>query len=104
MVGLETSVTPSETASGSGTVAATTKLQQVLRLHDLVLLIIGTVIGSGIFLVPGVVLKAVGGSLSLALSMCFVGGILSFLRAVLCGVLSAMYPAGRRLYVYMRVC
>src|SRR5947207_1772884 len=64
MVGLETSITPSEAASGSGTVAETAKLRRVLRLQDLVLLIIGTVIGSGIFLVPGGVLKAVGGSLA----------------------------------------
>src|SRR5438552_3693633 len=104
MVGLETSVTPSETASGSGTVAATTKLQQVLRLHDLVLLIIGTVIGSGIFLVPGVVLKAVGGSLSLALSIWVVGGILSLLGALTYGELSAMNPAAGGLYVYIRDC
>ena len=99
MVGLETSITPSEAASGSGTVAETAKLRRVLRLQDLVLLIIGTVIGSGIFLVPGVVLKAVGGSLPLALSVWVVGGILSLLGALTYGELSAMNPAAGGLYV-----
>jgi len=104
MVGLETSITPSEAASGSGTVAETAKLRRVLRLQDLVLLIIGTVIGSGIFLVPGVVLKAVGGSLPLALSVWVVGGILSLLGALTYGELSAMNPAAGGLYVYIRDC
>ncbi len=76
----------------------------MLRLHDLVLLIIGTVIGSGIFLVPGLVLKAVGNSLSVALSVWLLGGILSLLGALTYGELSAMNPAAGGLYVYIRDC
>ena len=38
-----------------------TKLARVLGLRDLTLLTIGGVIGSGIFLVPGEVLKQAGG-------------------------------------------
>ncbi len=76
----------------------------MLRLPDLVLLIIGTVIGSGIFLVPGLVLKAVGNSLFVALSVWLAGGILSLLGALTYGELSAMNPAAGGLYVYLRDC
>jgi basic amino acid/polyamine antiporter, APA family len=80
------------------------KLRRVLRLPDLVFLIIGTVIGSGIFLVPGLVIKAVGNSLLVALSVWLVGGILSLLGALTYGELSAMNPAAGGLYVYIRDC
>jgi len=76
----------------------------VLRLPDLVLLIIGTVIGSGIFLVPGLVIKAVGNSLLVALSVWLVGGVLSLLGALTYGELSAMNPSAGGLYVYIRDC
>jgi len=36
-------------------------LERTLGLRDLILLIIGTVIGSGIFIVPGAVLRQVQG-------------------------------------------
>src|SRR6266853_6435863 len=99
------SITSSPMAPNSARDASSaTKLRRVLRLHDLVLLIVGTVIGSGIFLVPGVVLKAVGGSLSLALSIWVIGGILSLLGALTYGELSAMNPAAGGLYVYIRDC
>jgi hypothetical protein len=38
------------------------QLRRILGMSDLVLMIVATVIGSGIFLVPGVVLRAVGNS------------------------------------------
>ena len=99
------SITPSPTASSSEALAASaTKLRRVLRLPDLVLLIIGTVIGSGIFLVPGLVIKAVGNSLLVALSVWLLGGILSLLGALTYGELSAMNPAAGGLYVYIRDC
>lgn len=105
MPGFETSVIPSSpTASSPGSLAADRGLRRVLRLHDLVLLIVGTVIGSGIFLVPGVVLKDVGNSLWLALSVWLLGGVLSLLGALTYGELSAMKPEAGGLYVYIRDC
>src|SRR6266853_301453 len=99
------SITSSPMAPNSARDASSaTKLRQVLRLPDLVLLIIGTVIGSGIFLVPGLVIKAVGNSLLVALSVWLVGGILSLLGALTYGELSAMNPAAGGLYVYIRDC
>lgn len=86
------------------TTAPARGLQRVLRLRDLILLIIGTVIGSGIFLVPGVILKAVGNSVTLALSVWVIGGILSLLGALTYGELSSMNPHAGGLYVYIRDC
>jgi len=71
---------------------------------DLVLMIIGTVIGSGIFLVPGAVLRAVGNSVPLGLTVWLAGGILSLLGALTYGELSSMKPRAGGLYVYIRDC
>jgi basic amino acid/polyamine antiporter, APA family len=71
---------------------------------DLVMMIIGTVIGSGIFLVPGAVLRAVGNSVSMALFVWLAGGFLSLLGALTYGELSAMKPQAGGLYVYIREC
>ncbi len=80
------------------------QLRRILGMSDLVLMIIGTVIGSGIFLVPGVVLRAVGNSVPLALMVWLVGGVLSLLGALTYGELSAMKPQAGGLYVYIRDC
>ena len=80
------------------------QLQRILGMRDLVLLIIGTVIGSGIFLVPGAVLKSVGNSLPLAFAVWTVGGVLSLLGALTYGELTAMKPEAGGLYVYIRDC
>ncbi len=73
-------------------------------MHDLVMLIIGTVIGSGIFLVPGAVLKSVGNSLPWAFSVWIIGGVLSLLGALTYGELTAMKPEAGGLYIYIRDC
>src|ERR1700749_4582261 len=83
---------------------APNELRRILRMRDLVLMIIGTVIGSGIFLVPGAVLRAVGNSVTLALAVWLSGGILSLFGALTYGELSAMKPKAGGLYVYIRDC
>jgi APA family basic amino acid/polyamine antiporter len=80
------------------------QLKRVLGLRDLVLMIIGTVIGSGIFLVPGTVLKSVGNSVPLAAIVWLAGGVLSLLGALTYGELSATRPRAGGLYVYIRDC
>ncbi len=77
-------------------------LARTLNLRDLILLVIGTVIGSGIFLVPGPVLRASGGSLGVALAVWTVAGILSLLGALTYGELGAMNPEAGGLYIYIR--
>jgi basic amino acid/polyamine antiporter, APA family len=102
--GFDLSVISRSPASPSGSSLADHGLRRVLGLRDLVLLILGTVIGSGIFLVPGVVLKDVGNSLPLALSVWLLGGVLSLLGALTYGELSATKPEAGGLYVYIRDC
>ena len=58
-----------------------TELRRTLSLRDLVFIVVGTVIGSGIFLTPGAVVRA-SGSGSVALLVWAVGGILSLLGAL----------------------
>ena len=79
-----------------------TTLERTLNLRDLILLIVGSVIGSGIFLVPGAILRQVNGSVGLALAVWVCGGLLSLLGALTYGELSAMNPAAGGLYVYIR--
>jgi APA family basic amino acid/polyamine antiporter len=77
-------------------------LTRVLSLRDLILIVIGTVIGSGIFLVPGGVLRQAGGQAGPALIVWMVGGGLSLLGALAYGELGAMNPAAGGLYGYLR--
>lgn len=80
----------------------TQKLPRVLRFSDLVLLTLGSVIGSGIFIVPATVLTQTGGSLRLALFVWVVGGLLSLLGALTYAELAAMKPESGGLYVFIR--
>ena len=77
-------------------------LARTLRQTDLTLLLVGTVIGSGIFLVPGSVLAESGGHVGLALTVWLVGGVLSLLGALTYGELGAMNPQAGGIYVYIR--
>src|SRR5438552_9686277 len=77
-------------------------LRRTLGFVDLVMLTLGTVIGSGIFLVPAVVLRQTGGSLSLALTAWLIGGVLSFLGALTYAELGAANPDAGGLYSYIR--
>src|SRR5215213_1932643 len=81
-----------------------TNLPRTLGLRDILLLTIGSVIGSGIFLVPGSVLRQVDGFVLPALLVWLVGGVLSLLGALTYGELGAMKPAAGGLYVYIRDC
>ncbi|HEY7097720.1 MAG TPA: amino acid permease [Terriglobales bacterium] len=79
-----------------------TNLVRTLSFRDMVLLIVGSVIGSGIFLVPGVVLRQVDGSVGVAILVWVGGGVLSLLGALTYGEMAAMKPEAGGLYVYIR--
>ena len=81
-----------------------TNLPRTLGLRDLILLNVGSVIGSGIFLVPATVLRQVDGLIIPALLVWLVGGLLSLLGALTYAELGAMKPASGGLYVYIRDC
>jgi APA family basic amino acid/polyamine antiporter len=80
------------------------ELRRTLDLRDLTLLIIGAVIGSGIFLVPGAVLTQVHGRVLIALLAWIAGGVLSLLGALTYGELTASNPEAGGLYVFIRDC
>jgi APA family basic amino acid/polyamine antiporter len=78
------------------------QLSKTLNLRDIYLLLIASVIGSGIFLVPATILMQVHGVVALALLVWIAGGVLSLLGALTYGELAAMNPAAGGLYVYIR--
>ena len=82
--------------------AAPADLRRTLGFTDLVMVVLGTVIGSGIFLVPGVVLRETQGRVGLALSIWFIAGVLSLLGAFTYAELGAMKPDAGGLYTYIR--
>src|SRR5436305_12577528 len=77
-------------------------LIRTLRLRDLFLLFIGSVIGSGIFRTPGPILRQVGGSVGIALLVWIVGGVLSLMGAVTYAELAAANPEAGGVYCYIR--
>ncbi|HMK92452.1 MAG TPA: amino acid permease [Thermoleophilia bacterium] len=77
-------------------------LPRTLTLVDLALLSVGSVIGSGIFLLPATVLRQCGGEPGLALAVWIVGGVLCVLGALTYGELGAMQPEAGGLYVFVR--
>lgn len=79
-----------------------TTLLRTLTMRDVTLLVIGSVIGSGIFLVPGTVLRQVEGHVGWALLAWIVAGILSLVGALTYGELSARDPKAGGLYVFLR--
>src|SRR3989441_2842809 len=83
-------------------VTAPRELARVLTLRDLVLIVVGTTIGSGIFTVPGAVLRQSGGDLGVALLVWLLGSVLALLGALTFGELGAMLPDAGGSYVYVR--
>lgn len=77
-------------------------LKRTLGTTDLTLLVIGNVIGSGIFLVPSAVLRQSGESVPIASAVWLVGGILSLLGALSYAELGAMDRGSGGLYAYIR--
>ncbi len=78
------------------------ELVRTLRLRDLLLLFIGSVIGSGIFRTPGPILRQVDGSVGISLLVWIVGGVLSLLGALTYAELAAANPEAGGLYCYIR--
>src|SRR5580704_16548976 len=64
-------------------------------------IVVGTIIGSGIFLVPAEMMQAVG-SAKLVYLAWLVGGLLSFFGALTYAELGAMKPQAGGEYVYVR--
>ena len=76
-------------------------LVRVLGLWDIVSIVIGGVIGSGIFLVPAAMAGQVKSPL-LMLAVWAFGGLLSFFGSLSFAELGAMFPEAGGIYVYLR--
>ncbi len=77
------------------------QLRQTLSFGDLIFIVVGTVIGSGIWLTPGAVARAAG-TPGFALVAWVAGGVLSLLGALTFAELGASKPDSGGLYVYLR--
>jgi basic amino acid/polyamine antiporter, APA family len=77
-------------------------LHRTLRPRDLLLLFIGSVIGSGIFLTPGLILRQLHGSVGFSFLVWVAGGVLSLLGALTYAELSASNPEAGGLYCFIR--
>ena len=77
-------------------------LSRTLNLRDLILIVVGTVIGSGIFIVPATVLAQTGGDIGPALLVWLIAGVLSLLGALTYGEMGAANPNAGGLYTYIR--
>jgi APA family basic amino acid/polyamine antiporter len=78
-----------------------TELPRVLGARPATAIVVGTIIGSGIFLVPREMMQDTGSS-SLVYLAWIVGGLLSLFGAMTYAELSAMFPATGGEYVYLR--
>jgi APA family basic amino acid/polyamine antiporter len=76
-------------------------LARVLGVRDGIAIVFGTVIGSGIFLVPGPIAQKLP-TLALVLLVWITGGILSLFGSLSLGELAANYPGAGGLYIYLR--
>ncbi len=77
------------------------ELARDLRVSHAIAVVVGTIIGSGIFLVPTEMMQAVG-SAKLVYLAWIVGGLLSFFGALTYAELGAMKPQAGGEYVYVR--
>ncbi|HXZ81148.1 MAG TPA: amino acid permease [Terriglobales bacterium] len=80
---------------------AAPQLARDLKVSHASAIVVGTIIGSGIFLVPAEMMQAVGSSAYVYLAW-IVGGLLSFFGALTYAELSAMKPEAGGEYVYVR--
>jgi len=76
-------------------------LLRALGVGEACAIVVGTIIGSGIFLVPSEMMQAVG-SAKLVYIVWLVGGLLSFFGALTYAELGAMKPQAGGEYVYVR--
>ena len=90
------------TATSASRVSSVGSLPRTLGFRDLVLIVVGTVIGSGIFLVPSTVLRQTGGNVTVALLIWVIAGVLSLLGALTFAEMGAAKPDAGGLYVYIR--
>jgi amino acid transporter len=78
------------------------ELEQVLGFYSVVAIVVGQVIGSGIFFKPQVVAQQTGGFVGLILTLWIVCGLVNLCGALSMGELAAMFPRAGGTYVFLR--
>lgn len=78
------------------------ELIRTLGLRDIILLLIGVVVGSGIFVVPAQTIRATGGYSGLMAIAWMAGGALTILGALTFAEMSAMSPCAGGMYAFIR--
>jgi APA family basic amino acid/polyamine antiporter len=79
---------------------STPQLRRELGLRDGVAIVAGSIIGSGIFLVPSSVAGELR-SLAAVLSLWIAGGVLTLFGALSLGELGAAFPGAGGIYIYL---
>lgn len=77
------------------------KLPRVLGLGDVLGIVVGSVIGSGIFIVPATIAAQVKSPL-LILMIWMIGGVLTFFGALSFSELGAAFPQAGGMYIYLK--
>ena len=80
------------------------KLVRTLNRRDLTLLVVGSMIGSGIFFAPAIIDRQLQGASGLVLLAWIAGGALSFCGALTLAELTTMKPEAGGLYIFIRDC
>jgi len=80
-----------------------TELKRVLRLGDSVAVIIGIIVGSGIFFTPTVTARYLG-SYEMVLVVWLLGGVVALCGALTYAELAAAWPHTGGMYVFLREC
>jgi len=92
-----------QSATGSSDISGTGGLLRVLRLRDATMLVVGSMIGSGIFIVSADIARQVQ-SPGLLLIVWLVTGLMTVIAAMYYGELAAAMPHSGGQYVYLREC
>jgi len=78
------------------------ELAKVLGFYSVVAIVVGQVIGSGIFFKPQVVAQQTGGFVGLILALWIICGLVNLCGALSMGELGAMFPRAGGTYVFLR--
>jgi len=78
------------------------QLDQVLGLFAVIAIVVGEVIGSGIFFKPQIIAEKTGGFVGLILALWIICGLVNLCGALTMAELSAMFPRAGGTYVFLR--
>ena len=93
---------PSPTPENAPAAANDHQLDKVLGLFSVITIVVGEVIGSGIFYKPAPIAKATGGFVGLILLLWVACGLVNLCGALTMAELSSMFPHAGGTYIFLR--